>query len=76
MLSFTGLLEMMVSLWTGNLGRTLQREDSGGPVVKNLPASSGDTSSIPGPGRSHMQQSNEVCVLQLLKPMHSRVHAP
>ena len=26
----------------------------GGPVVRNSPASTGDTGSIPGPGRSHM----------------------
>ena len=26
----------------------------GGPVVKNPPASAGDTGSIPGPGRSHI----------------------
>ena len=26
----------------------------GGPVVKNLSANGRDTSSIPGPGRSHM----------------------
>ena len=26
----------------------------GGPVVKNSPANSEDTGSIPGPGRSHM----------------------
>ena len=30
----------------------------GGAVVKNLPANAGDTGSIPGPGRSHMLQSN------------------
>ena len=30
----------------------------GGSVVKNLPASAGDMGSIPGPGRSHMLQSN------------------
>ena len=30
----------------------------GGSVVKNPPANAGDTSSIPGPGRSHMPQSN------------------
>ena len=30
----------------------------GGAVVKNPPANAGDTSSIPGPGRSHMPQSN------------------
>ena len=30
----------------------------GGPVVKNLPDNAGDTVSIPGPGRSHLLQSN------------------
>ena len=30
----------------------------GGAVVKNPPANAGDTGSIPGPGRSHMPQSN------------------
>ena len=30
----------------------------GGPVVKNPPCNAGDTSSIPGLGRSHMPQSN------------------
>ena len=30
----------------------------GGAVVKNLPASAGDTGSSPGPGRSHMLPSN------------------
>ena len=30
----------------------------GGAVVKNPPANAGDTSSIPGLGRSHMLQSN------------------
>ena len=30
----------------------------GGRVVKNPPASAGDTDSSPGPGRSHMQWSN------------------
>ena len=32
---------------------------SGGPVIKNPPANAADTSSIPGLGRFHMQQSNE-----------------
>ena len=27
---------------------------SDGSLVKNLPASAGDTGSVPGPGRSHM----------------------
>ena len=30
----------------------------GSSVVKNPPASAGDKSSIPGPGRSHVRQSN------------------
>ena len=30
----------------------------GGAVVKNLPANAGDTGSSPGPGWSHMLQSN------------------
>ena len=30
----------------------------GGAAVKNPPASAGDMGSIPGPGRSHMPQSN------------------
>ena len=34
------------------------RDFPGGTVVKNLPANAGDTGSSPGPGRSHMQQSN------------------
>ena len=29
-----------------------------GPVVKNLPANAGNTSSIPGPGRFHVSQGN------------------
>ena len=35
-------------------------------MVKNLPAKAGDTGSIPDLGRSHMQGSNEACVLQPL----------
>ena len=30
----------------------------GGAVVRNLPADAGDTGLSPGPGRSHMPQSN------------------
>ena len=30
----------------------------GGAVVKNLPANAGDVGSSPGPGGSHMPQSN------------------
>ena len=32
--------------------------DFPGTVVKNPPASAGDTGSTPGPGRSHMPRSN------------------
>ena len=34
------------------------RDFPGGAVVKNPPASEGDTGSSPGPGRSHMPRSN------------------
>ena len=41
------------------LDRILRKRDfPGGAVVKNLLANAGDTGSIPGPGRSHMPQSN------------------
>ena len=39
-----------------------QRDFPGGPVVGNSPAKAGDTSSIPGPRRSHMPQGS--------KPVH------
>ena len=42
---------------------------------KNLAANAGDTGLIPGPGRSHMQQSNQACELQLLGPA-PRARAP
>jgi len=60
----------------------------GGCVVKNHPANSGGTGSIPDPGRSHMPQSNETCAPQLLglcsgawepqlqKPEHPKARAP
>ena len=38
----------------------------GGAVVKNPPANAGDTGSSPGPGRSHMPQSNSARAPQLL----------
>ena len=40
----------------------------GGPVVKNLTVNAADTGLIPGLGRSHMLQSNSVCLQQLLSP--------
>ena len=47
-----------------------ERNFPGGPVVKNLPKNAGDMNSIPGPGRSHMPQSN--------KPLSSKywAHVP
>ena len=47
----------------------------GGAVVKNPPANAGDMSSSPGPGRSHMPQSNEARAPQLLS-LHSRAREP
>ena len=38
--------------------KSIHRDFPGGSVVKNPPANAGDTGSIPGPGRSHMPQSN------------------
>ena len=34
------------------------RDFHGGTVVKNPPANAGDSGSMPGPGRSHIPQSN------------------
>ena len=47
----------------------------GGTVVKNLPASAGDSGSIPGSGRSHMPRSNWACEPQLLS-LRSRAREP
>ena len=44
-------------------------------MVKNPPANAGDTDSIPGPGRSHMPQSNKARVPQLLS-LRSRAREP
>ena len=40
------------------ISKTNMGDFPGGAVVKNPPANAGDTSSSPGPGRSHMPQSN------------------
>ena len=42
---------------------------SGGLVVKNPPASAGDTSSVPSPGRLLLPWDSEACAPQLLKPV-------
>jgi len=39
---------------------------SSGSVIKNLPASAGDSGLIPDPGESHMPQSNYAHAPQLL----------
>ena len=48
----------------------------GGPVVRNLPASAGDTGSIPGLGRFNMLWGNWAWVPKLLKPAHPGACAP
>ena len=47
----------------------------GGAVVKNPPANAGDTGLSPGPGRSHMPQSNKTHAPQQLS-LHSRTQKP
>ena len=44
--------------WQISLEETKFLRFPSGSVVKNPPANAGDTGSIPGPGRSHMPQSN------------------
>ena len=44
-------------------------------MVKNLPTNAGDTGPSPGPGRSHMPQSNEARAPQLLR-LRSRALKP
>ena len=49
----------IVSQWYNILQSCRRNGDvPGGTVVKNPPASAGDTGSIPGLGKSHMPQSN------------------
>ena len=44
-------------------------------MIKNPPANAGDTGSSPGPGRSHMSQSNWARAPQLLS-LHSGARKP
>ena len=46
--------------WEIRMGKLRWNQEGfpGGTVVKNPPANAGDTGSSPGPGRSHMPQSN------------------
>ena len=56
------MLEKVIqSDWKEAMEYGTRRADGGFPgslVVKNLPDNAGDTVSIPGPGRSHLLQSN------------------
>ena len=70
------------------VARNLRWGFPGGPATKNPPANAGNTDSVPGPGRSHMPQSTQAHVpqllslcsraweLQLLRPARPRVCAP
>ena len=55
--------------------KTEEQDFPGSPVVKNPAVNTGDAGLIPGPGRSHMPQTNEACAPQLVSK-HSRAHAP
>ena len=46
--------------------RKVMQDFHGCPMVKNPLANAGDMGSIPGIGRSHMQQGNYACTPQLL----------
>jgi len=72
-----------IKLLVENVSRTLwyklqqnSFEDfPGGLVVKNLPANSGDTGSIPDLGRFHVPCGNWAHMPQLLKPIYPRACA-
>ena len=51
--------------------KTLVGDFPGGPAVKNLPANTGDTSLITGPGRCHM-----LWAAKPMMPEFPRAHAP
>ena len=69
--------ETVSGSWSGGKhhSKSSPKDFSGGAVVKNLPANAEDTGSSPGPGRSHMPQSNQARAPQLLS-LCSRAHAP
>ena len=51
------------------------QDSPGGSVVENLPAKTGDTDSIPDPGRFHTPQSNAAAAPHVLS-LHSRTQEP
>ena len=64
MLQFSAELEKERRKYVSKQG---MQDFRGGTVVKNPPANAGDMGSSPGPGRSHMPQSNYARAPQLLK---------
>ena len=52
------LIDLCLKLCYKSFYKTISWDFPGGAVVKNPPANAGDTGSSPGPGRSHMPQSN------------------
>ena len=74
--SSVSLKWVIVKLLALFLKQTAFQNFPGGPVLKNLLAS-GDMGSFPGPGGSHMPQSNKAHAPQLLSPAAlGRVCAP
>ena len=61
--NYCNIISLEISL------RTFRRAFPGGSVVKNPPASAGDTGLIPGPGRFYKPWSNKARKPQLLKPV-------
>ena len=55
---------------TEQIYKSTGRDFPGGSVVESPSANAGDADSIPGPGGSHMLQSNRACAPQLLS-LHS-----
>ena len=58
MYSLLNFHKLVTSMQPAPRLRTTVQGFPGGAVVKNPPANAGDTDSSPGPGRSHMLQSN------------------
>ena len=68
-------MERNQSMSIQKINKTQSRDFPGVAVAGNLPSNAGDTGSSPGLGGSHMPQSNEACVPQLLS-LHSGAHEP